>query len=82
MRKSKTPALSHGLLNFKSIFEDAALEDVDPTLSRPPLKSLKQHLLDVKSHSSGVMRAVRTNQITSLSDLYNHARYGVEVTLE
>ena len=42
-------------------------------------KDVCQHLFDVKSHSSGCLKSVRTSHLHSISDLYLQARYGAEV---
>lgn len=67
----------------KSIFfcEEHMLENTDVTLKRHPLKDLRQHLRDVRSHSSGVLNSVPSNQIKALIDMYEHARYNPEVCL-
>jgi len=62
-----------------SLVADRVLTDVNIELKRPMGKSVRQHLLDAKSHSSGCLRTVRTNQLQALSELYLRARCGTEV---
>ncbi|XP_076818397.1 protein C1orf43 homolog [Clavelina lepadiformis] len=57
---------------------DNVLCGLSKELKRPMGKSVRQHLFDVKSHSSGVMRSVRTSHLQAISDLYMQARYGSE----
>ncbi|XP_039266669.1 protein C1orf43 homolog isoform X2 [Styela clava] len=57
---------------------ERALCRTDESLKRHPLKNFKQHMRDIKSHSSGVMRTVRSSQIKALTDAYEHARYKPE----
>lgn len=70
------------LYRMKTLDDMKKLEDAlcraDDSLKRHPFKDLKLHLRDVKSHSSGVMRTVRSSQIKTLTDAYEHARYKAE----
>uniref|UniRef100_H2ZG52 Uncharacterized protein n=1 Tax=Ciona savignyi TaxID=51511 RepID=H2ZG52_CIOSA len=61
---------------FRNI--DQVLGDLNKDLYRPKGKNVRQHLFDAKSHSSGCLRAVRTNQLQALADFYLQARFGTE----
>lgn len=75
-------AIYNYLYRMKAIDDIKKLEGIlckiNETLKRPPLKDFTLHLRDVKSHSSGVLKNVRTIQIKALTDLYEHARYKQE----
>nr|CAB3226662.1 uncharacterized protein C1orf43 homolog [Phallusia mammillata] len=57
---------------------DKALAEANDELQRPLGKSIRQHLLDAKSHSSGCLKSIRTNQLHLFSDMYTHARSSPE----
>lgn len=57
---------------------DAMLTEISRELHRPVGKSLLQHFQDVKSHSSGCLRSVRSSQIQQLANMYHLARYSGE----
>ena len=57
---------------------DGMLTDISKELHRPVGKSILQHFQDVKSHSSGCLRSVRSSQIQALANMYHHARYSGE----
>nr|XP_002120744.1 uncharacterized protein C1orf43 homolog [Ciona intestinalis] len=61
---------------FRNI--DQVLGDLNDDLRRPKGKNIRQHLFDAKSHSSGCLRSIRTNQLQTLADFYVQARYGAE----
>lgn len=54
---------------------DQCLASINPKLSRPCDRPMLQHLLAVKSHSSGCFNLLHRSDLETLSNIYEHARY-------
>lgn len=58
---------------FKDI--DRCLTSIDSKLKRPSNRDMLEHLLAVKSHSSGCLNFLHTSDVKTLANIYNAARY-------
>ena len=54
---------------------DEYLGNINPILRRPCERPMLQHLLAIKSHSSGCFNFLHRSDLETLSNIYHHARF-------